>query len=134
MKTTVEIEPTPKQMAQAIWNMYSDEQAEMFYQLLKIAGSEHNLMSQFLTTRDHCEKRNDGSLGAFQAMFSCAYRHFQLEADDWREFRKHVDTEKMIAMRAVLTEAVEYLDINELTQISSTSIMHRKMKEVLGNG
>jgi len=80
METTIEIKPTPKQTAEIIWNMYSDEQAEMFKHLFDIAGSEHNLMMQFMTTRDDCEERNDESLVAFQAMFSSAFKYFF----DWK--------------------------------------------------
>ena len=76
METTVNIKPTPKQVAEIIWGMYSDEQAEMFEHLHNLAGSEHNLMTQFMCTRDHCVKRGGNSLGAFQAMFSSAFKYF----------------------------------------------------------
>lgn len=78
METKVEITPTPKEMAELIWSMYSDEQAEMFKHLHDIADGEHNLMMQFLITRDHCIERRDESLGAFQAMFSSAFTYAQL--------------------------------------------------------
>ena len=76
METKVSIKPKPKEMAELIWSMYSDEQAEMFKHLHDIAGSEHNLMMQFMVTRDHCAERKDESLGAFQAMFSSAFKYF----------------------------------------------------------
>lgn len=72
---TVDVTPTPKQMAELIWNMYSDEQAEMFKHLYDLAGSEHYLMMQFMCTRDKCVERNDESLSAFQAMFSSAFKY-----------------------------------------------------------
>ena len=74
MKATIEVKPTPKQAAEIIWSMGSDEQAEMFKHLHDIAGSEHALMMQFMFARDDCEKRNDESLGAFQALFSSAFK------------------------------------------------------------
>lgn len=75
MKTEIEVKPTPKEMAQLLWAMYSDEQAEMFKHLYDIAEGEHHIMMQFMCTRDKCEERNDESLGAFQAMFSSAYKY-----------------------------------------------------------
>ena len=48
MKAQIEVKPTPKEMAEMIWSMYSDEQAEMFGHLLELAGSEHDLMMQFM--------------------------------------------------------------------------------------
>ena len=78
METKVEIKLTPKEMAGLIWAMYSDEQAEMFKHLHDIAEGEHNLMMQFLCTRDHCIERKDESLGAFQAMFSSAFTYAEL--------------------------------------------------------
>ena len=75
---SIEVKPTPKEMAELLWAMYSDEQAEMFKHLYDIAGGEHELMMQFLCTRDHCEERGDESLGAFQAMFSSCYKYMTL--------------------------------------------------------
>jgi hypothetical protein len=75
MKAQIEVTPTPREMAEMLWSMYSTEQAEMFGHLLELAGSEHELMMQFMCTRDHCEERNDKSLGAFQAMFSSAFKY-----------------------------------------------------------
>ena len=72
---SIEVKPTPKEMAELIWDMCSDEQAEMFKHLHDIAEGEHNLMMQFMCTRDHCEMRKDESLGAFQAMFSSAFKY-----------------------------------------------------------
>lgn len=74
-KTEVSISPTTKQVAALIWAMGSDQQAEMFKCLLEEAGSEHTLMMQFMACRDDCIALNDGSLGAFQAMFSSAFYH-----------------------------------------------------------
>ncbi|MBL4891434.1 MAG: hypothetical protein JKX91_06365 [Rhizobiaceae bacterium] len=75
---SVEVKPTPKEMAELLWNMCSDEQAEMFKHLFDAAGSEHKLMMQFMYVRDDCEERNDESLGAFQAMFSSCYKYMTL--------------------------------------------------------
>ena len=75
---SIEVKPTPKEMADLLWSMYSDEQAEMFKHLFDIAGGEHELMMQFMCTRDHCEERKDESLGAFQALFSSAYKYMTL--------------------------------------------------------
>ncbi len=78
IKAEVSISPTPKQIAALIWEMGSDEQAEMFKHLFDLAGSEHTLMMQFMMCRDDCIERGDESLGAFQAMFSSAFYHAQL--------------------------------------------------------
>jgi hypothetical protein len=78
MEATINISPTPKEVAELIWSMGSDEQAEMFKHLYDTAGSEHKLMLQFLYVRDDCIERGDESLGAFQALFSSAYTHAQL--------------------------------------------------------
>ena len=79
MKSTIEVMPTPKEMAEIIWEMDSDEQAQIFAELHRAAGSEHNLMMQFLYVRDDCVKLRDNgddtALGAFQAMFSSAYKY-----------------------------------------------------------
>ena len=80
ISNNVELKLSPREMAQLIWEMYSDEQAEMFAEILKIAGSEHNLMSQFLVTRDHCATSNDpDALAGFQVMFSSAYKYMVWE-------------------------------------------------------
>ena len=76
MLTQIEVKPTPEEMAQLLWSMYSDEQAEMFKHLYDLAGGEHELMMQFMCTRDHCAERKDESLGAFQALFSSAFKYF----------------------------------------------------------
>ncbi len=76
MKLKTEIKLTPKQVAESIWGMFSDEQAEMLKHLHDLYGSEHNLMLQFMHVRDDCEERNDDSLGAFQSMFSSAFKYF----------------------------------------------------------
>ncbi|MCP4254889.1 MAG: hypothetical protein GY775_16085 [Candidatus Scalindua sp.] len=74
----VEVKHTPKEMAELLWQMYSDDQAEMFKHLYDLAGGEHHLMMQFMCTRDHCEKRGDESLAAFQALFSSAYKYMSV--------------------------------------------------------
>jgi len=84
METTITVKPTPREMAALLWEMYDDEQAEMFHHLEEIAGGEHPIMMQFLSVRSKCEDRKnadvyDNSLGVFQAMFSSAYRHAQLQ-------------------------------------------------------
>lgn len=81
MKVETNVKLKPAQMAELIWDMWDDEQAEMLHHLLVIAGSEHNLMMQFLQVRDRCEKReskdsNDKSLAAFQSMFASGFKYF----------------------------------------------------------
>ena len=71
----IEVKPTPKEMANLLWEMGSDEQAEMFKHLFDVAGSEHMLMMQFMQTRDDCFERGDESLGAFQSLFSSAFKY-----------------------------------------------------------
>lgn len=75
MEIKTDVKLTPKQVAEAIWSMGSDEQAEMFNELYNQAGSEHKIMMQFMFTRDECESRNDNSLGVFQSMFSSAFKY-----------------------------------------------------------
>lgn len=77
-EATITVEPTPKEMAVLLWNMYSTDQAEMLNHLYEIAGGEYDLMMQFLAVRRDCESRNDNSLAAFQALFSCAFTHAQI--------------------------------------------------------
>ena len=76
----VKINATPEKIAKLIWQLGSDEQAEMMHHLLKLAGSEHKLMTQFLYTRDSCEERlqqdpEDLALTAFQTMYASAYKY-----------------------------------------------------------
>lgn len=80
MQAVVEIKHTPKEIAELIWGMGSDEQAEMLHQLHEVAGGEHNLMMQFMWTRDECEDRldkdwEDKALAGFQALASSAYKY-----------------------------------------------------------
>jgi hypothetical protein len=70
---------TPAQVAEAIWSMNSEAQAEMFHELYQLSEGSHYLMMQFMGTRDKCVERKqrdsaDESLDAFQAMFSSAYK------------------------------------------------------------
>ncbi len=71
---------TPEQVAELIWSMFDDEQAEMFHHLFKLAGDGHGVMMQFMYTRDKCEERqrrnpDDKALECFQYMFSSAYKY-----------------------------------------------------------
>lgn len=80
METKVEVNPTPKQMAELLWSMNSEDQAEMFHHLYNLADGDYYLMMQFMCTRDHCEERKkkdfgDNALDAFRAMFSSAYKY-----------------------------------------------------------
>lgn len=79
IEKNVSITLTPKEVAQQIWSMWGDEQVDMFAELLNLAGSEHDLMMQFLHVRDRCEeeakKGKPESLAAFQVMFSSAYKY-----------------------------------------------------------
>ncbi len=72
----ISVDLTPEELAFQLWNMYDDEQAEFIASLLEFAGSEYTLQMQFMHVRDKCEKRKDGALGAFQAMFSSAFKYF----------------------------------------------------------
>ena len=40
MKFETDVKPTPKQLAEAFWEMYNDEQAEFFVELFKVSGME----------------------------------------------------------------------------------------------
>jgi len=82
METTITVKPTPKEMAELLWAMFDDEQAEMFAHLYDAAESEHKLMMQFMSVREECVKRktkncNDKALAVFQAMFSSAYKYIE---------------------------------------------------------
>lgn len=78
-KTSIKVEPTPREMAELLWRMYDTDQAEMLQHLYEIAGSEHDLMMQFLAVRKKCEERNDNSLAAFQALFSSAFVYAEIK-------------------------------------------------------
>lgn len=70
------VELSPKEVAEAIWSMGSDEQADMLEELIKVAGGSHTLMMQFLGVREDCEKRESGeALECFQTMFASAYKY-----------------------------------------------------------
>lgn len=74
----IDVELTPEQVAEAIWNLDDSEQAQMFAHLYDTAG-EYHLMMQFLNTRDRCEqmaqKGDRRALDAFQCMFSSGYKY-----------------------------------------------------------
>lgn len=74
MKLSAEIKLTPKQVAEALWNMGSDEQAEMLKHLYDMAGN-HKLMMQAMAVRDDCIARGDESLEAFQTLFASAFKY-----------------------------------------------------------
>ena len=52
------------------------------------------------------------------------------DAKKLREFNHDLAAENQ-KLRDLLKEAAEYLDTNELTVISSSSVLHRKFKEVV---
>lgn len=67
-----------KKTAEAIYNLNSEEQAEMFEHLHDFYGGDHFLMSQFLCTRNQCIDRGGiygKAISAFQSMFSSAYKY-----------------------------------------------------------
>ena len=77
-KLTTEVTLTPKQLAEAIYETYSDDLAEMFEHLHELYGDDHSLMMHFLCTRDHCMGRggiHGKAMSAFQSMFSSAYKY-----------------------------------------------------------
>lgn len=61
MKIELNVKLTPKQVAQAFWDMDSDKQAEMFYELAKIAYSTKALttMQWHYLGRAMIENRTD---------------------------------------------------------------------------
>jgi hypothetical protein len=75
MEISAEIKLTPKQVADALWNMGSDEQAEMLKHLYDIAGGNHKLMMQGMGLRDDCIARGDESLEAFHTLFASAFKY-----------------------------------------------------------
>lgn len=77
MELKADVKLTPEQVAEAIWNLNGDEQAEMFNHLYNIAGGSYLLMMQFMYVRDACKERKDNSLDAFQYMFSSAYKYMR---------------------------------------------------------
>lgn len=75
MKLLSEVKLTPEQIAEGLWELDADEQADMLNHLFNIAGGSHPLTMQFLYCREACEKRQDRSLEAFQYMFASAFKH-----------------------------------------------------------
>lgn len=73
MEISTQVKLTPKQVAEAMWGMGSDEQAEMLKHLYDMAGS-HRLMMQAMAVRDDCIARGDESLEAFQTLFAGAFK------------------------------------------------------------
>ena len=74
----VEINLTPKQVAEAVYSLNSEQQAEMFEHLHDCYKGDHYLMMQFLCTRDWCMDRGGiygKAMSAFQCMFASAYRY-----------------------------------------------------------
>ena len=69
---------SPKEVAEAIYFLDSEQQAEMFEHLHDVYQGDHYLMSQFLCTRDWCLRR-DGlhgkAMSAFQTMFASAFKY-----------------------------------------------------------
>ena len=75
-RTGETVDLSPREVAEAIWSMGSDEQAEMLHHLIITAGSEHTLMTQFLAVREDCEKRDTpDAIECFQSMFASAYKY-----------------------------------------------------------
>ena len=81
VKLEAEIKLTPKQVAEAIFNMDSIQQAEMFEHLHDVYESDHYLMTQFLCTRDWCMERggiHGKAMSAFQTMFASAFKYVRV--------------------------------------------------------
>ena len=62
-------------VAEAVWNMNSDEQAELLSRLYELSEGSHRLVLQGLSVRESCEKKNDDSLEAFQYLFASAFKY-----------------------------------------------------------
>ena len=78
MKLSANIELTPKQVAEAISKLDSEEQAEMFEHLHDYYEGDHYLITQFLCTRYWCMSRggvHGKAMSAFQSMFASAYKY-----------------------------------------------------------
>jgi hypothetical protein len=75
MEIKQEVRLTPDQVAEAIWEMDTSEQADMLNKLIELSDGSHKLMMQFLGVRQESETRDDRSLEAFQIMFSSAYKY-----------------------------------------------------------
>ena len=69
---TAEVQLTPKQVAEAIYQMDSEKQAEMFEHLHDCYEGDHYLMTQFLCTRDWCIERG-GIHGKAMSAFPFIY-------------------------------------------------------------
>jgi hypothetical protein len=77
-KLTAEVSLTPKQVAEAIFELNSEDQAEMFEHLHEYYEGDHYLMMQFMCTRESCMERGGiygKAMSAFQTMFSSAYKY-----------------------------------------------------------
>jgi len=75
MERNIEIKLTAKEVAEQLWHLGSDEQAEMFEELFKLTGGSHLLMMQFLMVRDDCKERSPEALECFQTMFASAFKY-----------------------------------------------------------
>lgn len=80
LKIAIPDESKPRAIAELIWGMDSEQQAEMFHHLADVSGDSHHLMTQFLYVRDECVDRQksnikDRALEGFQTMFSSAYKY-----------------------------------------------------------
>ena len=73
MKISTDVKLTPKQVAEVLWGMGSDEQAEVLNCLYELSGGDYLLVMQSMAVRDECIRRGDNSLGAFQTLFASAF-------------------------------------------------------------
>lgn len=74
---SVQVKLTPKQVAEAWWSFYSDEQAEFFEHLHSISKGKLELQTCYI--RDECEKRGGGALDAAMAFAGVIYRYGLLD-------------------------------------------------------
>jgi len=78
MEKNIEVQLTPKELAQEVWNLGSDEHAEMLEEIFKLSDGSHRLMLQGLAVRDDCEKRSHAALEAFQYLFASAFKYMSV--------------------------------------------------------
>lgn len=83
MIVETEIKLTPKQLAEAFWNMYDDEQVEFFAELFTVAGmgeSYYNFELQAFHIHDKI--RNTENEEAKEALMSLAAPFFYYTLND----------------------------------------------------
>lgn len=78
-----EVKPTPKQLAEAFWNMYSDEQAEFFTELFNAAGMDESYFNfECQAFHIHDKIRDTKNEKAKEALMSLAAPFFYYTLKD----------------------------------------------------